>query len=148
MALWKHDVKEKLIDYRRQHNVVLTLPDELHRLELEYSGIRSANANATPVQGGGTAYEDRLLNNIVLRAETERSLEMARLDVSRIEAALAMLDEDERHIADVMYIDRQRGAVERLREELCLEDERSVYKRAEKVLRKLTIALYGREEKV
>ena len=67
--------------------------------------------------------------------------------MARIESALALLDDTERHVATVMYIDRQRGAVERLREELGLDDERSVYKRADKVLRKLTIALYGREEK-
>lgn len=47
----------------------------------------------------------------------------------------------------VMYIHRHRGAVGRLREELGLEDERSVYKRAERALKKLTYALYGREEK-
>lgn len=147
MSMWRHEVKEKLGDYNRQLNATATLPDELRRLELEATGIRAANGNATPVQGGGTPQEDRMLNNIVRRGQTEDALNIARLDVARIESALALLDDTERHIASVMYINRHRGAVERLREELGLDDERSVYKRAEKVLRKLTIALYGREEK-
>lgn len=147
VSMWKHEVKEKLADYVRQVNAASTLPDELRRLDLEYAGIRAANTDATPVQGGGTVQEDRMLNNIVRRGQTADALDMARLDIARIESALALLDETERHIASVMYINRQRGAVERLREELGLDDERSVYKRAEKVLRKLTIALYGREEK-
>ena len=75
------------------------------------------------------------------------ALSMTQIDIERIEAALDCLDETERHIVDTMYIHRQRGAIERLREELGLEDERSVYKRAERALKKLTYALYGREEK-
>ena len=48
---------------------------------------------------------------------------------------------------DVLYIHHQRGATERLREELGFENERTVQKVALKALRKLSYALYGREEK-
>lgn len=60
---------------------------------------------------------------------------------------MTALNPDERHILDLMYIDRQRNAVSRLCEELHLEDERSVYKRVDKALRKVVIAMYGAEEK-
>ena len=147
MGSWKYDIKDDLARYGGQLVAVTTLPDELRRLELEYESIKIANTDTTPVQGGGTVYEDRLLTNIARREKTSMALSMTQIDIERIEAALDCLDETERHIVDTMYIHRQRGAIERLREELGLEDERSVYKRAERALKKLTYALYGREEK-
>lgn len=147
MGSWKYDIKDDLARYGGQLVAVTTLPDELRRLELEYQSIKAANTDTTPVQDGGTVYEDRLLTNIARRDKTAMALSMTQIDIERIEAALDCLDETERHIVDTMYIHRQRGAVERLREELGLEDERSVYKRAERALKKLTYALYGREEK-
>ena len=146
MREWKYDVRDKLSDYPKQKNAVETLPDEIRRLESEYTSLHATIYDDTPVQGGGTPYEDKLLRNIILRGDTERQLQRARLAVEFVESALNTLTHEERHIADVMYIYRQRGAVGRLREELGLEDERSVYKRAEKVLRKLTIAMYGATE--
>ena len=147
MGNWKYDVKDDLARYGGQLVAVTTLPDELRRLELEYQSIKAANTDTTPVQDGGTVYEDRLLTNIARRDKTAMALSMTQIDIERIEAALDCLNETERHIVDTMYIHRHRGAVGRLREELGLEDERSVYKRAERALKKLTYALYGREEK-
>ena len=147
MGNWKYDVKDDLARYGGQLIAASTLPDEIRRLELEYESIKIANTDTTPVQGGGTVYEDRLLTNIVRREKTSMALSMTQIDIERIEAALDCLDETERHIVDTMYIHRHRGAVGRLREEFGLEDERSVYKRAERALKKLTYALYWREEK-
>lgn len=146
MREWKYDVRDKLSDYPRQKNAVETLPDEIRRLESEYTSLHGAIYDDTPVQGGGTPYEDKLLHNIILRGDTERQLQRARMAVEFVEAALNTLTEEERHIVDVMYISRQRGATERLRQELGLEDERSVYKRVDKILKKLTIAMYGGTE--
>ena len=147
MSNWKYDIKDDLARYGGQLVAVTTLPDELRRLELEYKSIKAASTDTTPVQGGGTVYEDRLLSNIARRDKTAASLSMAQIDIKRMETALACLNATERHIVDVMYIHHQRGATERLREELGFENERSVQKVALKALRKLSYALYGREEK-
>ena len=146
MREWKYDVRDKLSDYPRQLNAVETLPDEIRRLESEYTSLHGAIYDDTPVQGGGSPYEDKLLRNIILRGDTERQLQRSRLAVEFVESALNTLTHEERHIVDVMYISRQRGATERLRQELGLEDERSVRKRVDKILKKLTIAMYGGTE--
>ena len=140
MEDWKYRAKDKLRDYSAQLNAVATLPLELKRLESEYTSIKAANTDVTPVQGGGTTQEDRALSNIVRRQEIEAMLYRAKKSVAFVEAALARLSEEERLVLELMYINRQRGAVGRLREELHLEDERSVYKRADKALKRLTIA--------
>lgn len=146
MEDWKFKAKDKLRDYSAQLNAVATLPLELKRLESEYTSIKAANTDVTPVQGGGTTQEDRALSNIVRRQEIEAMLYRAKKSVAFVEAALARLSEEERLVLELMYINRQRGAVGRLREELHLEDERSVYKRADKALNRLTIAMYGATE--
>ena len=147
MSNWKYDIKDDLARYGGQLVAVTTLPDELRRLELEYKSIKAANTDTTPVQDGGTVYEDRLLSNIARRDKTKSALSMAKIDIRRMERALACLNATERHIVDVMYIDHQRGATERLREELGFENERSVQRYAQKALKKLSYALYGREER-
>ena len=147
MSNWKYDIKDDLARYGGQLVAVTTLPDELRRLELEYQSIKAANTDTTPVQDGGTVYEDRLLSNIARRDKTKSALSMAKIDIQRMERALECINGTERHIVDVMNIHHQRGATERLREELGFENERSVQKVALKARRKLSYALYGREEK-
>ena len=146
MEDWKYKAKDKLRDYSAQLNAVATLPLEIKRLEAEYPASKAANPDVTPVQGGGTTQADRALTNIVRRQEIEAMLYRAKKSVAFVEAALARLSEEERLVLELMYINRQRGAVGRLREELHLEDERSVYKRADKALKRLTIAMYGATE--
>ena len=146
MEDWKYKAIDKLRDYSAQLNAVATLPLELKRLEIEYTSIKAANTDATPVQGGGTTQEDRALSNIVRRQETNRNLKMAQLAVEFVDSAMAQLSDEERLVLDRMFVHRQRGAVARLCEELCLADERSVYKRRDKALKRLTIAMYGATE--
>ena len=81
MREWKYDVRDKLSDYPKQKNAVETLPDEIRRLESEYTSLHGAIYDDTPVQGGGTPYEDKLLRNIILRGDTERQLQRARMAV-------------------------------------------------------------------
>ena len=59
------------------------------------------------------------------------------------DVALAVLTDEDRLVLDRFYIHPMRGNVDRLRGELGLEDERSVYKRKDKALRRFTVALYG-----
>lgn len=146
MEDWKYKAKDKLRDYTAQLNAVATLPDELRRLESEYISIKAANTDTTPVQGGGTTQEDRALSNIVRRQEVAALLERAQLAVQFVDRAMEQLSDEERRVLDLMFVHRQRGAVARLREELHLEDERSVYKRADKALKRLTMAMYGATE--
>ena len=146
MENWKYKAKDKLRDYTAQLNAMATLPDELRRLESEYISIKAANTDTTPVQGGGTTQEDWALSNIVRRQEVAALLERAQLAVRFVDRAMGQLSDEERIVLDRMYIHRQRGAVSRLREELNLEDERSVYTRADRALKRLTMAMYGATE--
>lgn len=146
MEYWKYKAIDKLKDYTAQKAALQNLPEEIKRLESEACSIKSATADGTPVKGGGSGREDRLLSNIVKREEHKAMLKRAQLAVSMVDRGLAVLSQEERHILDVMYIVREKGYIARLMQDYGLADERSVYKKADKALLHFTISMYGATE--
>lgn len=142
---WKFESMEKLKQYEAKKQSLQSIPQEIARLELAMKSIRSATADGTPVQGGGSGREDMLLSNIVHRQELERSLEQAKKWVKIVEGGLAVLGEDERLILDRFYINPAPGNVDRLCGELGIE-QATVYRRREKALHHFTLSLYGCSE--
>lgn len=143
MEYWKYKAIDKLKDYDAQKVAIDNLKDEIARLESEAISIRSATVDGTPVKGGGSRREDRLLDNIVKREECKRALERAKMSVKIVDRGMSALDKEDMISLDRMYITREKGAVSRLADEMNLLDERSVYKRVDKALRRFTLALYG-----
>ena len=140
---WKFEAIEKWKEYTARKNAITSIPEEIKRLEEDAQRIRAASTDATPVQGGGSTREDMLLSNIVLREELQRRLSDALRCVEIVDGGLAVLTDEDRLVLDRFYIHPMRGNVDRLRGELGLEDERSVYKRKDKALRRFTLSLYG-----
>lgn len=146
MEYWKYKAIDKLKDYSAQKASLQNLPEEISRLESEAYSIKSATADGKPVKGGGSGREDRLLSNFVKREEHKAMLRRAELAVGMVDRGLAVLSKEERHILDVMYIIREKGYVDRLMAEFDLQEESSLYKRANKALQHFTIAMYGATE--
>ena len=146
MEYWKFKAIDKLKGYAAQKASLTSLPEDIARLESEAYSIKSATADGTPVKGGGSGREDRLLSNIVQREEHKAMLERAQKSVAGIERGLAVLDKDERKILERMYIFPEVGAVQRLLDEYNLGETSSVYRRINKVLMHFTVAMYGATE--
>ena len=146
MEYWKYKAIDKLKDYSAQKAALQNLPEEIARLESEACSIKSATGDGTPVKGGGSGREDRLLSNIVKREEHKAMLHRATLAVRQVERGLNVLTGEERHLLDVMYIINEKGRADRLMEELGLAEESSLYKRVNKALLRFTIAMYGATE--
>lgn len=139
---WKPEAIEKLRQYEAKKTALKTIPEELTRLKSAAQGIRSATADGTPIQGGGSGREDMMLSNIVQREELKRSLEQAKLWVALTDAGLDILTSEERLILDRFYIHPERSVAERLAEDMNI-DIKTVYRRKDAALRRFTIALYG-----
>ena len=139
---WKFEAMDKLKQYEAKKQALKSIPQEIARLELAVKSIRSATADGTPVQGGGSGREDMLLSNIVHRQELESALKQAAKWVKIVEGGLAVLGEDERLILDRFYINPAPGNVDKLCEELGIE-QATVYRRREKALHHFTVSLYG-----
>lgn len=146
MEYWKYRAIDKLKDYAAQRAALQNLPEEISRLESEAYSIKSATGDGTPVKGGGSGREERLLSNIVKREEHKAMLHRAKLAVGMVDRGLAVLTREERHILDEMYIIREKGYINRLMDEYHLQEESSLYKKANKALLHFTIAMYGATE--
>lgn len=139
---WKREAADKLRNYEAHKQALESIPKEIKRLESVYAGIRSATTDGTPVSGGGSTREDVMLSNIVHRDELKRRLKEARLWVSMVDKALAVLNDEERLVLDRFYIHPAKGNVGDLCERLNVEQS-TAYRRRDNALRRFTIALYG-----
>ena len=142
---WKFEAIEKLKQYEAKKQSLRSIPEEIARLESAMQSIRSATADGTPVQGGGSGREDMMLSNIVHREELERALEQAQKWVALVDAGLDILSEEERLILDRFYVHSAKGNVDRLCGELGVE-QATAYRYRDKALRHFTISLYGGTE--
>lgn len=139
---WKHETIEKLKDYRARRNALVSISEEITRLKEAACSLRAVSVDGMPGNTGLNAQEDRLLSNLVHRQELERRLTDTQLWLTTMDRALDQLDREDRQILEKFYIHPGKGNVDRLCEELCIEKS-GIYKRKDKALRRLTIALYG-----
>lgn len=139
---WKREAIDKLKNYEAHQKALETIPQELRRLEIGYTSIRSATTDSTPISGGGSTREDAMLSNIIHRDELERRLQESKLWVGVVDAALGVLDDEERLVLDRFYIHQAKGAARELCERLNVEQS-TIYRKRDSALRHFTLALYG-----
>ena len=142
---WKNEAMEKLRKYDAMRLAVANIPREIKRLEAAAAGIRSARTDGDPVRSGGNRREEILLDNMIHRQELQWRLEQARDWLSCTDRALGALCPEEKLVLHRLYICPEKGSVERLCEELGVEQS-SVYRKRDKALYRFTIALYGSTE--
>ena len=75
---WKGEVVEKLRKYEAMCRSLQNIPLEVKRLEVDARAIRGARTDGTPVKGGGSGWEDALLNNLAHSQELSWALEPAK----------------------------------------------------------------------
>jgi hypothetical protein len=139
---WVKEAESKLRDYAAKEQSLESVAERIAQLQAEMTCVRSATTDSTAVHGGGNCREDALLNNISERTELERAKQKTAEWVEWVNKALRALTDTDRHLLDVFYINRHKGYVERLCEEMNIEKSQ-VYNRKNAALRKFTISLYG-----
>lgn len=134
---------QRLRDYEDKKRAVENLKTQIENLEDKYTALRSATTDSTPVQGGeGNRREEMLVHNIATREELAKNLEIIERDIAITEKGLAVLDEDEKNILTRFYINRQKGYVERLCDELFIS-KTELYRQKEDALKRFTMVCYG-----
>lgn len=139
---WKLEAEEKLRKYELMLLSVQNIPEELSRLEMSARSIRGPKTDKDPVKGGGSRRENFLLNNLVLQGELRNRLRQSKIWVQTVSDALQTLEPEERLILQRLYMVPERGAIDRLCNELNCEKSQ-IYRMREKSLEKFTLAMYG-----
>ena len=142
---WKDEAIEKLKRYDAMHAAQQNIAREIARLKEEAFAIRRADPEATPVRGSGGRYDEQLMNNIVKRQELAWTLKQVKLWITNTDRGLTALNDEERQVLQRMYLYPQKGAVDKLCEELGMEQS-TVYRKRDQALEHFTIAMYGFSE--
>lgn len=136
------EAESKLRDYEDKRQALQSLQSQIRTLEMEMGDVRSAMTDGTAIRGGGNRREDMLVNNIAERAELKRAYLITESWVDAVSSALDALTKQERYILDLFYIKNQKGRVERLSEEMHVE-QAEVYRRKNAALKKFVYRFYG-----
>ena len=139
---WKSEAMEKLRRYDAMRAASCNIPKEIRRLQIAACATKGASADAAPVKGGGNRREELLMDNLVHRQELQWTLDQTKCWLDVTERALKSLTREEKLILHRLYICPEKGAVDRLCEELGLEQS-SIYRRRDRALQRFAVALYG-----
>lgn len=140
--LWKMKCKADLFNLRKNEAAILSIPEEINMERDRMTSIKSASTGTAPVQGGGTSYEERMNNSICMIDLLSDNLRFAEAEVRLTKKALATLTDEERRVLEVLYIDKQKNGVQRLREEFGC-DERTIWRKASRALDGYNTARHG-----
>ena len=140
---FRREAVEKLKYYNLKKQSLQVTMAEYHRLGSEMTAIRAVDGHDR-VSGGAGGQEERLVSLIEKRDALRRMMKNTRAWIRVVDKALAAIDEEDRMILDMLYINRAQGNVERLCEKLFVE-KATVYRRRERALHEFTIAMFGTE---
>ena len=142
MADWKYNAIQDLREYRPLRDSLTNIPQEIAAIELDMQTLKGISYDKTPVEGGASRYEDRLINCIDRKQRLSENFKVAKMRVERIERGLQSLSDKEQLVLRRFYIQREARYVERLCDELGYE-ERNIYKIKDSALKKFTLSMFG-----
>ena len=97
---------------------------------------------ATPVQGGSSTAEERLINAICSRDTLKLNLALVKWQVKQMDRGLSVLTDQQRRILEVKTMRRESGAAERLCDELHIS-RAELYRREDEAMARYAICRYG-----
>ena len=140
---WKNEAVNKLREYNSKRQALINLEEKIKMKESEITAIRSASFSQAPSHGTNeNTAQDRLISSIAEKDELKLNLAIVRRQIAAIDRGLAALDEEQRTVLDLFFINRQQGYIGMLCDMLNVEVA-SVYRKKDEALRKFTVIMYG-----
>lgn len=141
--IWKMKCKNDLYDLRANEAALISIPAQIALERDRMTSIKSAASGTTPVQGGGSRFEDKLNNSICMIDMLTDTQKITAKEVELTNIALSTLTVEEKRILEVIYIERQKKGTARLCDELGIAEEATVWKKATRALERYCAARYG-----
>ena len=140
---WKTEAVYKLREYNSKKKALTNLEEKIKMKETEITAIRTSQLSQAPSHGTNeNTAQDRLISSIAEKDELKLNLAIVRRQVAAIANGLAELDEEQRTVLDMFFIDRQCGYIGLLCDMLNVEVA-TVYRKKDEALRKFTVIMYG-----
>ncbi len=141
---WRKEAANDLRTYPERKAAIENIRERIEVLEEQFTSLKGISTD-TPVMGGMSRQEEKMLDNISEREKLSSSLKITEDLVKLTEKGLDVLDERERRVLEGFYFEKSGARIETLCEELHFEKSR-LYQIRDSALRKFTIAMYGTVE--
>lgn len=139
-----HGAIDDLRKYNSRKESLINIPERIQALRLDRESVRAVS-DSTPVQGGGSRAEDRVINSLCNEEHLRLAYKSNKHLVAVTERALATLTDTERLVLERFYIARPKDYIEVLKIETNYEKTR-IYEIRDEALRKYAMAAYGAVE--
>lgn len=139
---WQSFAVQKLKSYEARKAAVDSIPERIKALELEATAIKAGIGDGMPKAHGDNKAEERLIGNVAEREELATNLELARREITLTDKGLEALDDEEKRILYIFFINRPYRHIELLCDELHIEKTK-LYGLKDEALKKFTLACYG-----
>ena len=137
---WKTEAMDRLKAYTCRRSAVQSLELLAKELEMEVYSPPAASLKA-PIRTDNV-FEDRRLDRLVTLQMVRERRDQNRLWLEAMDNALGALENEEKLVLYRFFIQPEKGAVDRLCQELGLERS-GVYRLRDKGLERFTLSLFG-----
>ena len=138
---WRKEAANDLRTYPERKAAIENIRERIEVLEEQFTSLKGISTD-TPVMGGMSRQEEKMLDNISEREKLSSSLKITEDLVKLTEKGLDVLEKRERQVLEGFYFERSENNVERLCRELNVEKS-TLYRIKDSALVKFTRALYG-----
>ena len=142
MANWTYNAKQDLIEYDSICQSLHNIPEQIRELEEQITSLKSVRYDKTPVQGGLSGQESRLIDYIDRKERLKINYAVARSKQERIKRGMDALDDRERRVVELLTIRKAAGNLDRLCREYSYEKSQ-IYNIQTRALKKFTLAMFG-----
>lgn len=139
---WKKETIEELRKHGVRRAAVGSLRQKIDILETDFGRLKAVQSDRSAVQGGGSAAEDRLINNLMERDRLTDQLQITKAYIRWMDTALRQLSAEEKTVLEYFFIDRPEDYIDQLCERLGCE-QAQVYRIKDRALRELAMRLYA-----
>lgn len=141
--IWQGWAIDELKAYASLKEFIESIPERMKMIDASMEGMNGISFSAAHARGGQRDRADRYAAAIDRKDELERQARSARMRVGCIDQVLDSLDEDRRIVLQRFFIFPEKGAAERLADDLGVEIK-TVYRLRTDALEYCTTALFGR----
>ena len=138
---WKKEAANDLRTYPQRKAACENIRERIQILDEQFKSLKGVSTD-TPVKGGMSRQEEKLLDNIYEREKLEFSLKVAEALVELTEKGLEKLNETEKAVLEGFYFEKLENRVERLCERFSVEKS-TLYRMKDSALEKFTRSEYG-----
>ena len=139
---WRKEAENDLRNHQRRIDALDNSREKIKALKDQMVSVKAGMSDTTPVMGGGNRAQENMINCIAECERLEYTIKAVERLVDIVERGLATLTPEERRVLELFYINRTRGHVEQLMEEMHLESSQ-IYRIKDAALHKFTTSIYG-----